>query len=483
VSVDQPAPPSWLEMVASHAQPGRRAVLLGDGRAWTYDELLARAGGASAWLDAGHAEPGGPVPAFLPSGPAAFALLLGGAMSGRPLAPLSPRFTVPELAACLDRLPSGPIISDAASRRAVAAVADCTGRSLLVVPEEFPVAGHALAIETSPELTIAVVHTSGTTGLPKAVSQRQGPLARRVPQSADPIELGAGSVYATASAFHHQAGAGMVLVALGAGATLAPVPHFSVESWAALRDLGPTHATVVPALLETLLGARVLPLPSLRWLQYGSSPLHPDTAGRLLAEIPDLRLVQQLGQTEGSPITTLYHRDHVEAVAGRLHLLRSVGRPVPGSELRIENRDADGIGEICSRAAHYFAPDPDGWLRTGDLGHQDEDGFVSLAGRRHDAINRGGETVYPVEVEQVIAGHPEVIEVAVAGRPDRRLGQVPHAFVVPLRPASPPTPAELMAFARERLAGYKVPREWHIVDFLPRNPSGKVLRRRLSNGP
>ena len=222
---------------------------------------------------------------------------------------------------------------------------------------------------------------------------------------------------------------------------------------------------------------------AIRTIQYGSSPLHPDTARRLRADFPGLRLVQQLGQTEGSPITTLDHQDHLDAVAGALHRLRSVGRPVPRSELRIEDPDADGIGEICSRAAHYFAPDPDGWLRTGDLGRQDADGFVYLVGRRNDAINRGGETVYPVEVEQVIAAHPQVLEVAVAGRPDRRLGQVPHAFVVPVQPQSPPTPDELMAFARQRLAGYKVPRDWHVVESLPRNPSGKILRRRLTDGP
>jgi acyl-CoA synthetase (AMP-forming)/AMP-acid ligase II len=482
VGTDTKAAQSWLERVASHARQRARAVLLADGGAWTYDELLARAGGAAAWLDDGHAEAGIPVPAFVSAGPDAFALLLGGAMSARPLAPLSPRFTVPELAACLDRLPAGPIVTDVANRAVVATVAERTGRSFLVVPDEFPVKDDALYVDPSPDVTIAVVHTSGTTGLPKAIYQRQGPLARRVPQSADPIELGPGSVYATASAFHHQAGAGMFLVALGAGATLVAVSQFSVESWAALADLGPTHATVVPALLETLLAAGVLQLPSLRWLQYGSSSLHPDTARRLLAEFPDLRLVQQLGQTEGSPITTLDHQDHLDAVAGELHRLKSVGRPVPHSELRIEGSDPDGIGEICSRAAHYFAPDPDGWLRTGDLGRQDDDGFVYLLGRRNDAINRGGETVYPVEVEQVIAAHPGVLDVAVAGRPDRRLGQVPHAFIVPTHPEAPPSPAELMAFARERLAGYKVPRAWHVVETLPRNPAGKVLRRRLAEG-
>src|SRR5207247_1901022 len=109
------------------------------------------------------------------------------------------------------------------------------------------------------------------------------------------------SRYASASSFHHQAGAGLFLVAMGAGATLLPFPSFSPDSWRELAHLGPTHATVVPALMETLLEAGVLELPTLEWIQYGSSPLHPDTARRVLTEFPRLRLVQQFGQTEGSP--------------------------------------------------------------------------------------------------------------------------------------------------------------------------------------
>ena len=118
-------------------------------------------------------------------------------------------------------------------------------------------------------------------------------------------------------------------------------------------------------------------------------------------------------------------------------------------------------------------------MRTGDLGYQDRDGFVYLVGRKQDVINRGGDKVYPAEVERVIASHPGVAEVAVAGVPDRRLGSTPHAWIVPVDAATPPTPDELFAHTREQLAGYKVPRVWHFTDTLPRNPSGKVLRRVL----
>jgi acyl-CoA synthetase (AMP-forming)/AMP-acid ligase II len=318
-----------------------------------------------------------------------------------------------------------------------------------------------------------------TTGLPKAVAQRQGPLARRVAQSAGPVYLGPGCVYATASAFHHQAGVGMVMVALGAGAAVASFPRFTTGDWPGLGAFGVTHATIVPAFIEDLLAAGVLDLPTLRCIQYGSAPLHPDTTRRLLREHPRIRLHQNLGQTEGSPITNLDHADHVRAVADRPALLTSVGRAVPGSSLRIENPDDQGVGEIVSRAAHYFAPDPDGWLRTGDLGYLDEEGYVTLVGRKHDAINRGGETVYPVEVERVLLTHPKVRQAAVTGVAERRLGQVVQAWVVPEDAEDPPTVEELEGHARRQLARFKVPTGWWIVDDLPVNGSGKVLRRLL----
>ena len=240
-----------------------------------------------------------------------------------------------------------------------------------------------------------------------------------------------------------------------------------------------THATVVPALIEAALAANVLALPTLECILYGSSPLHPDTARRLLVDFPGIRLVQNLGQTEGSPITT-FERTSTTSTRSRTPRtgwVRSGGRRKEPSS-RIENADASGIGEVCSQGDHYFLTDADGWLRTGDLGYQDDDGFVYLVGRKQDVINRGGDKVYPAEVEQVIASHPAVAEVAVAGVPDRRLGSTPHAWIVPVDADDPPSPDDLFAH-REQLSGYKVLRVWHFTDELPRNPSGKVLRRAL----
>jgi len=468
-------------MVAEHVGRSTPAVVDRTGTSWTLDELLAHGAGAADWLDAIGAEPSRPVPALVSASPTSFALLLAGAGSGRPVAPMSPRFTAAELVACVRGVEPTVIVTTPEAHAVAGEVAARTRLPVAVVPERFAATRRVLDMNPPADATVAVVHTSGTTGAPKPVHQRQAPMAKRVPLSAAPIQLGPGCRYATASAFHHQAGVGVLMVAMAVGATLVPVSSFSPTTWHELEPLGITHAVVVPALIEAALAARTLALPTLEWIVYGSSPLHPDTTRRLLREFPRISLVQQLGQTEGSPITTLTHRDHVEALHHAPQRLRSVGRPVPTSELRIEDPDGEGIGEICSRADHYFSADADGWLRTGDMGYVDDDGYVFLVARKHDVINRGGDKVYPSEVEIAIASHPSVREVAVAGVPDRSLGSTPHAWIVPVDLARPPSPDELFNHTRARLAGFKVPRVWHFTDELPRNPSGKVLRRLLKS--
>jgi acyl-CoA synthetase (AMP-forming)/AMP-acid ligase II len=189
--------------------------------------------------------------------------------------------------------------------------------------------------------------------------------------------------------------------------------------------------------------------------------------------------VNLFGQTEGSPITCLSAEDHLLAARGRTELLSTVGRAVKGVEVRIEDSDDEGVGEICARGAHLFLPDADGWLRTGDVGRMDDECYVTLVGRRGDKIIRGGENVYPLEVEQALERHPAVREAAVVGVPDRRWGELVHAFIVPEDATSPPDREELRRFAREALPGFKVPTDWTFVGELPRNSNGKLLRRRL----
>ncbi|HME75611.1 MAG TPA: fatty acid--CoA ligase family protein [Mycobacterium sp.] len=232
-------------------------------------------------------------------------------------------------------------------------------------------------------------------------------------------------------------------------------------------------------MIEMLLAENLLDAVGLRTLIYGASPITPETLRRLLTLMPGVRLFNLFGQTEGSPITCLDADDHRRAAAGEPHLLNTVGRPVPGLRLRLDQPDASGVGEVLAAAPHLSVHGPDGWLHTGDLGTIDADGYLHLVGRRHDMVIRGGENVYPVEIENVLAAHPGVAAVGVVGVPDPHLGENLAAFVVPADPSHPPQAAGLRSFARARLAGFKVPAHWYTIDALPQNSAGKVVRKAL----
>jgi long-chain acyl-CoA synthetase len=197
-----------------------------------------------------------------------------------------------------------------------------------------------------------------------------------------------------------------------------------------------------------------------------------------------------LTESTGS-VVVLEPSDH-----DRERLLRSAGRPYPWVELTIADPvtgaplPPGAVGEVWLRGPNvtvgYFnrpaetaaALTPDGWLRTGDGGYVDGQGYLFLTDRIKDMIVSGGENVYPIEVEEALAQHADVADVAVIGVPDPQWGEAVKALIVP-RPGTRPAPEEVIAFARERLAGYKLPRSVDIVSELPRTPSGKVLKREL----
>lgn len=469
---------TWSDMIA--ARPGDDPAVVDHEGTWTVAELRRRAGGAADWLDAAGFAPGRPVPALLGTTRDAFALVVGGAATDRPLAPLGPRLTAPEIASCLAGLGADLLVTVPAFRAAADAAAAIAGCDVVELPV-LPASDRILPVP-APDATAFVLHTSGTSGVPKAAWARQDRMAARARVNSGLLELGPGAVYTTASPFHHIAGLGMLAVGLASRAAVACFPDFSVDAWRGLGGLGVTHALVVPTMVEILLAADAIDIGTLRLLVYGGAPMHPDTLRRTLAELPEVRFLQIFGQTEGSPICFLGPEAHQQAAAGRVELLRSVGQPAPGVTLRLHEPDEAGEGEIWAQAAHFFRTEEDGWMHTGDLGRISEEGFVYLLGRRGDMIIRGGENVHPVEIEQVLTQHPGVREVAVLGVPDRRLGQTVHAVVVPTDPAAPPAEEDLRAHVRAQLAGFKTPSSWSFVDALPRNQQGKLLRRVLVEG-
>jgi acyl-CoA synthetase (AMP-forming)/AMP-acid ligase II len=470
------APSDWVSMVTA-AQATAAPAVVTQAQAWSGHELLGRAAGAVRWLAWSGLPEGAPVPALLQASPRALALVLAEAAAGRPVAPLGPRLTVRELAGCVERLAAPCLVTEPEFADVAASVATELGREVLVLGE-LPCVAEPLPAPSADD-TAVVLHTSGTTGHPKAVCYRHDRLARRCRLNARLQRLRPDSVVATASPFHHIAGLGAIVVALAAGATTVAVPRFTVAAWQELESLGVTHAFAVPTMVELLLREGVFALHTVEIMQYGGSPIHPGTLRRAMAQLPGAGFLTLYGQTEGSPITWLSPEDHRLAADGRENLLQSVGRAAPGVEMRIADPDGSGTGQIMARADHLFAPGPDGWLHTGDLGRLDDDGYLYLAGRRGDMIIRGGENVYPLEVENRLLEHPRIADAAVMGVPDQLLGEVIKAFVVPADPADPPATEELRAFARAALAGFKVPAEWEFVPSLPRNASGKVLRRQL----
>jgi acyl-CoA synthetase (AMP-forming)/AMP-acid ligase II len=469
---------TWSSLVSSQWRANEApAVIAGDDE-WSGVELFERAAGAADLLDEFGAPDGVPVAALVTSTAAAFALAIGATGSDRPLAPLGPRLTVDELTRCVRDLGSTVVLAEpefADTARQIAARADVRE----VIYEAPGRSARTLDLDPAPDALVVILHTSGTTGSPRGVPYRQDRFALRVGVHAPLTEFAPGRRFASASPFHHIAGFGNHAVALAAGASVIAFPRFTTGAWRALAEVGATHALVVPTVLEMLLAEDALDIGTLHTLQYGAAPIHPATLARTIAALPEVRLVNLFGQTEGSPITCLTAEDHRLAAAGRVELLGTVGRAVAGIELRIEDADERGVGEICARGAHLFLTDADGWLRTGDIGRVDDEGYLTLVGRRGDMIIRGGENVYPLEVEHVLERHPAVREAAVVGVPDRRWGEVVHAFVVPEDPSSPPDQEELRQFARDLLAGFKVPTGWTFVAELPRNANGKLLRRQL----
>jgi long-chain acyl-CoA synthetase len=230
---------------------------------------------------------------------------------------------------------------------------------------------------------------------------------------------------------------------------------------------------------------------SLELIIYGTAPA-PEALVRAAQKTFGCGLAQGYGMTEtAGTICYLTPEDHAHPVGNRL---RSAGRPLAGVEILVCNDDgvvvpAETIGEVTCRGGqvalgYWHYPEAtaqairDGWLRTGDAGYFDEEGYLYICDRVKDMIKSGGENIYPAEVENALYAHPDVSDVAVIGVPDERWGEVPKAIVV-RRPGSTVSEEELLEFGRTRIARFKVPRSVNFVDTLPRNTSGKVLKREL----
>lgn len=350
----------------------------------------------------------------------------------------------------------------------------------------------------APDDPVVQIYTSGTTGFPKGVV-----LAHRsfytLPEAtgadgADWIDWREDDVSLISLPGFGIAGMGWFMHGFAVGATNVVMRMYVPEEAVRLiRDESVTITFVAPAMLRMMLdepGVQPSTFKSLRKVAYGAAPIGTELLQESL-EVFGCDFAQIYASTEtGSVAVCLSPSKHVPGSP----LLASAGRACPGNEVKIIDEDGNTlppgeIGQVCIKTPAHMVeywnhPEAtaktliDGWLRMGDAGYMDEDGYVFLGDRINDTIIAAGQNIYPAEVEKAIGAHPAVADVGVVGVPDPLWGDAVQAFIV-LRSGARVSPRELTLFLRDRLAGYKVPSRWEFLETLPRNPSGKILRRVL----
>ncbi|MHC1559857.1 AMP-binding protein [Actinomycetospora sp. C-140] len=501
--------------LAAAADPDRRAVVEGAPsarRTLTYAELLVRAEEVARALLA-RFRPGEHVAVWSPNSLEWIVVEYGAALAGLVLVTVNPAYQPAELAYVLRQSRSAGLFHVASHRGNPMAeiVAEVRGelpdlREVVDLAEldAFVAGGDpATALPAvRPDDRVQIQYTSGTTGFPKGVLLRHHGMLENARLTLRRMGVGPEDVCVWPMPLFHTAGCGMgVLGALTTGATIVYVTAF--DPALQLELIETERATIsggVPTMLIAMLAHPDLEArdtSSLRCLFSGGSPVPVDVAREVERRLGG-RMSIVFGTTETSPIITATAPDDPEDVR-----TGTLGAPLPHTEVKIadpvtgEAVPVGDVGELCARGylvmeGYYDQPeataavlDAAGWYHTGDLASMDAQGRLRVEGRIKDMIIRGGENIYPREIEELLQTHPAVAEVAVVGRADPHWGETVAAFVRPAAGATP-TGEELHAWCRARLAAFKTPASWHLVDVMPVTASGKirknVLRDRLTTG-
>ena len=468
----------------------------------SYAELHAAAELAAAQLLM-IAKPGDRVGIWAPNSAEWVVIEYAAAVAGLMLVPLNPALTDTEVTDLVERSACVALFTVAEFRgqplldRAMKAMSARGGRvfDLATWRAQWTSSPTVELPAVDPDVPFLIQYTSGTTGAPKGAVLTQRTALNVGVLAGALLELADGPVWCNPLPLHHVGGSVCVLLpVLAHGGTVVLTRSF--DAGELLETLEQTRATALGAVPTMLLALLDHPsfttrdLTALRLLQTGGSTVAPALIRRAETAL-GVRIVNAYGQSEAPSAaqTRLTDSDEVKALTiGRPGLHREARIVRPGTD---ETLGFDESGELLIRSPLTMTGylddaeqtstvvDDDGWLHTGDLCTMAPDGVLSIQGRIRDVIIRGGENVYPPEVENVLLQHPAIIDVAVLGVPDEHWGEQVGA-VVRFHSSTPPTWAELEAYARDSLAGFKVPRSWRAVDEFPTTPSGKIQKFRLA---
>jgi acyl-CoA synthetase (AMP-forming)/AMP-acid ligase II len=486
---------------------GDAAALLEHGETWSFERLWAECRrAASAFLARGVAR-GDRIAIWAPNSREWIVAAIGAMTAGAAIVPLNTRLKGREAGDILRRT----------SARMLFTVDDFLGIDYhaLLAAEALPALTERVLFDTGfaafldsgggaddpavdaaldaigPDDVSDIMFTSGTTGIPKGVIATHGRVVAPLADWIANTGLAAGERYLIVNPFFHSFGykAGWVACIL-AGAVIVPMPQFDAQAViAAIERERIAFMPGPPTVFQMLLAERErrpFDSSSLRGGTTGAAVVSPTLIRRIRDELGMRDIVTAYGMTECTTITSCRMGDPAEVIA------TTCGAAIAGSEVRIVGDDGADVsrgdtGEIWVRGngvmlgylddpgATAEAIDADGWLHTGDVGTMDNAGYVRITDRKKDMYISGGFNCYPAEVERLMAAHPAVAMVAVTAMPDERLGEVGKAWVV-LRPGTALTEAELIAWSRENMANYKVPRSVAFRDDLPRNAAGKIAK-------
>ncbi len=493
---------SWIARRAA-ISPDRPAITFGDDTL-TYGQFAERVDRLASALRAGGVGVGDRVGYLGPNHPDFLTTLIACARAGAVFVPLNFRLTGAELSYIIGDAGIGTLVVDASLTGEVDSVRDelSVTRWIAVTPadgweslEDVITASEPISEPTfaGPDDNAVIMYTSGTTGRPKGAMLTHGNLFWNNVNALLCLDVASSDRTLVCAPLFHIGGLNVTtLVTLQKGGQIVLMPAF--DPTAALKLIELHRITTmfgVPAMflfMSQVPDFETADLSSIRFLVCGGAPV-PEPLMRRYGE-RGITFAQGYGLTETAPLALVMATDETERKVGA-----AGNKVLPLSDVRLVDASNNEVavgepGEICVRGPQVMAGywrneeatkaviDDGSWFHTGDIGRVDEDGYVYVVDRVKDMVITGGENVYPAEVESVLYSHPSVAEVAVLGTPDEKWGEAVTAIVA-LAPEMDLTLDELREFARDQLAGYKLPLRLEFIDALPRNPSGKVLKFEL----